>query len=597
MHSCPSNHESVTSQLSIIVRIYDQARPAPSESCLDLKSRALFWGAIPVAIEALKAGSQGIAILQRSSRYENELKRLINRLENERVRLEDVCEKVLVDLVSHSRIEELVQNPDRLFNDDPELKAKLRKRLWKGFNLFDQTLQDINVAMNEAINRISLQVQDESNIRRSLKHSFLDDLLSRIDEGVSVLEQLVDRSIQLEPARNMRFQGRFLLFIRKLACQLSCALQASFHCTCGHQICLQLERRSPDMVPGDTGDDAVKYIGFHLALSYKGPSKNPDIISSRDTMWSDVFAKPSPIARPEALTISIQPKLKDHLKASKGNNSPIYRRYLSSPMNGSAKLQADSVELKSVVNHPQRSTRTVDLCNTITQPLEPGTKTSYGMIFDASTPETYTYHVSSVILSKYRAQCGRSITSLNEVLGQNRRYMILSEQDRLKLAAVVSSNLLQLHGSSWMPKVIRSQDIYLIQSEDDPICDRFFVMQTLPNKADSCIEENTKLSSMRNQTLFYLGVLLIELAFGKSFELLRSERDRSSTGSQFFTEYRTAKRLVDQVKSFIGPNYGSAVSRCIDGEFHGRGVGLEDQDLSHDVYAGVVALLEKELEG
>jgi hypothetical protein len=55
--------------------------------------------------------------------------------------------------------------------------------------------------------------------------------------------------------------------------------------------------------------------------------------------------------------------------------------------------------------------------------------------------------------------------------------------------------------------------------------------------------------------------------------------------------------LVDQVKSFIGPNYGSAVSRCIDGEFHGRGVGLEDQDLSHDVYAGVVALLEKELEG
>ncbi|KAF5596963.1 hypothetical protein FPANT_4196 [Fusarium pseudoanthophilum] len=552
---------------------------------------------MPVAIEALKSGSQGIAILRRSRRYENELERLVNKLENERVRLQDVSEKVLIDLVPHSRIEELIQNPDGMFNDDPELRAKLRRRLWKGFDLFDQTLKDLNVTMNEAINRISVQIQDESNIRRSLRHSFLDDLLSRINEGVSILEQLVDRSIQLEPDRNRRFQGKFLCFVRNLACQLSCALQASFHCTCGHQICLQLERRSPDMVPGDTGDEAVKYIGFHLALSYKGPSTKPGIVSSRVTMWSEVFAKPSPLSPPEALAITIQPKLKDYLKASKGNSSPTYSRYISSPMNGSAKLQANSVELKSVVNHPQRSTRTVDLCQSITQPIEPGTETSFGIIFDASAPEAYTYHVSSVILSKYRTQCGRSITSLNEVLGQNRRYMILSEQERLKLAAVISSNLLQLHGSRWMPKVIRSQDIYLIQSDDDPICDRFFVMQTLPNKAGPSTEENTELSSMRNQTLFYLGVLLIELAFGRSFELLRSERDRSSTGSQFFTDYRTAKRLVDQVKSFIGPNYGSAVSRCIDGEFHGRGVGLEDQDLSHDVYAGVVALLEKELEG
>ncbi|KAF5533739.1 hypothetical protein FMEXI_11655 [Fusarium mexicanum] len=350
------------------------------------------------------------------------------------------------------------------------------------------------------------------------------------------------------------------------------------------------------MVPGDTGDDAVKYIGFRLALSYQGASAKPNIISSQDTMWSEVFAKPAPTSRPQTSTVTSHPAAQDHLKASRVSNSFLYSRCFSSPLSGSAKLPANSVELEAVVNHLQQSTMTVDLCKSITRPIEPSTETSYGMIFDASTPETYTYQVSSVILSKYRAQCGRTITSLNEVLGQNCRQMILSEQDRLKLAAVISSNLLQLHGSPWMPKVIRSQDIYLIQSEDDPICDRFFVMQTLPNKTGPCIEENTELSSMRNQALFYLGVLLIELAFGKSLELLRSERDKSSTGFQFFTDYRTAKRLVDQVKRFIGPSYGSAVSRCIDGELHGRGVGLEDQDLSHDVYAGVVALLEKELE-
>ncbi|KAF4501293.1 hypothetical protein FAGAP_2480 [Fusarium agapanthi] len=264
-----------------------------------------------------------LAMLQRSRRYENELERLINRLENERVRLEDVCVKVLVDLVPHSRIEELIQNPDRLFNDDPELKAKLRKRLWKGFDLLDQTLKGINSAWNEAINRISLQIQDKSNIRRSLRHSFLDDLLSRINKGVSVLEQLVDRSIQLEPARNRRFQGKFLLFIRNLACELSCALRASFHCTCRHQICLQLERRSPDMIPGDTGDDAMENIGFRLALSYQGASANPDTISSQDTMWSEVSAKPAPTSRPQASTVTGHPTAQDHLKASRASGQYV----------------------------------------------------------------------------------------------------------------------------------------------------------------------------------------------------------------------------------------------------------------------------------
>ncbi|KAF5963167.1 hypothetical protein FBULB1_13593 [Fusarium bulbicola] len=250
------------------------------------------------------------------------------------------------------------------------------------------------------------------------------------------------------------------------------------------------------MVPGDTGDDAVKYIGFRLALSYQGASAKPNIVSSQDTMWSEVFAKPAPTSRPQTSSITSHPTAQDHLKASRVSNSFLYGRCFSSPLSDSAKLPANSVELEAVVNYLQQSTMTVDL----------------------------------FILSKYRAQCGRTITSLNEVLGQNRRHMILSEQDRLKLAAVISSNLLQLHGSPWMPKVIRSQDIYLIQSEDDPICDRFFVMQTLPNKTGPCIEENTELSSMRNQALFYLGVLLIELAFGKSLELLRSERDKSSTG-------------------------------------------------------------------
>lgn len=290
--------------------------------------------------------------------------------------------------------------------------------------------------------------------------------------------------------------------------------------------------------------------------------------------------------------------------------SKFERRLQSTGSIGHSKFKEGSFATPTNSTHPPGSslevemvareehvpvTKILDLCGIIRQPFVRASENCFGLIFSTSLPKKHAYDVYPIVGSKYRESCGRTMTSLYEVLGQNQRHMILSEQDRLKLSLLIASNLLQLYGSSWMPKVIRSQDIYLIQGSDDPICDRFFVLQSLPHAKVSVEEEHLELTSMRNQTLFYLGVLLIELAFGKPLELLRSERDKSSIGSQFFTDYRTAKRLVDNVTSFLGPSYGNAVSRCIDGEFHSGEVGLEDSNLSHDVYTGVVMLLEKSI--
>ncbi|KAI8414549.1 hypothetical protein FOFC_04161 [Fusarium oxysporum] len=122
--------------------------------------------------------------------------------------------------------------------------------------------------MNEAINSISIQIRDESNVRRSLRHSFLDDLLSRINEGVSVLEQLVNRSIQLERAREIRFQGKFLCYVRGIASELFAALQVGFGCPCEHHLGLQLEKRTSDIVPDYIKHDSlIRGAEFRLSLS------------------------------------------------------------------------------------------------------------------------------------------------------------------------------------------------------------------------------------------------------------------------------------------------------------------------------------------
>lgn len=557
----------------------------------------LVLGAIPIAIETLKMGSQGIVIFKRSRRYENELERLMNKFENERVRLQDVFENLLVDLVPQSQIESLVQDPLGLLKDEPELNTKLRRRLWRGFDLFNKTLEEIKNATEEATKRINVQVQDKSNLRRSLRHSFLDDLLTRINEGISILEQLVDRGIELEPARKSRLQGKFLCLMRNLANGVFGAVRAGFDCPCEHHVCLQLEKRIIDMMPDDTEDyPAIENISFHLALSYKSSGSKTPPLSSNDRAWFEMLVKPTARPLPQAPVHTNKPETKRRFRATKFLERQLRSRESPSPIIDCIKVPDNSVELDTVAKDPEPSPTTLNLCERIRQPMITGPAICSGLLIDVSDPETHTYSAYPVIPSKFEERSNRTMASLNQVLGRYSRYIVLSEKDRLKLAVTIAANVLQLHGSPWMPAVIRSWNIYLIQDLGDPICERFFILQTLPIAEGPSISEHLGLTSMRNQPLFYLGVLLIELAFGKSFDVLRSECDKSGTGSQFFTDYRTAKRLADQVTGFIGPSYGSAVSRCIDGEYHGRGVGLEDQDLSHDVYAGVVALLEKELE-
>ncbi|KAJ9424699.1 hypothetical protein QL093DRAFT_1224833 [Fusarium oxysporum] len=125
---------------------------------------------------------------------------------------------------------------------------------------------------------------------------------------------------------------------------------------------------------------------------------------------------------------------------------------------------SQEIEMAAREEHEQ-ATKILDLCENIRQPFVRASENCFGLIFSTSLPKKkkHAYDVYPIVASKYRERSDRTMTSLNEVLRQNQRHMILSEQDRLKLAVLVTSSLLQLYEGSWMPKVIRSQDIYLIQ--------------------------------------------------------------------------------------------------------------------------------------
>ena len=72
-------------------------------------------------------------------------------------------------------------------------------------------------------------------------------------------------------------------------------------------------------------------------------------------------------------------------------------------------------------------------------------------------------------------------------------------------------------------------------------------------------------------------------------------RSRSATSNPTIPRDSHAQSLMEEVR-MKSSNYGTAVARCVDGRLHKPGCGLEDGDLCQDVYSGVVALLEKDLE-
>jgi hypothetical protein len=100
---------------------------------------------------------------------------------------------------------------------------------------------------------------------------------------------------------------------------------------------------------------------------------------------------------------------------------------------------------------------------------------------------------------------------------------------------------------------------------------------------------------IHNPTVFALGILLIEICLGKSFEDLRMPEDLGDDGvANPLTEYVTAVRLLnsEQLLERGGPGYEKAVRLCIKGTCESRSSDLNDDEYRQAVYDGVVTLIE-----
>jgi hypothetical protein len=169
----------------------------------------------------------------------------------------------------------------------------------------------------------------------------------------------------------------------------------------------------------------------------------------------------------------------------------------------------------------------------------------------------------------------------------------LSRRHRFEIAAAVSWAALYLCGTSWFESGWGVKDDLHIFLRTEGKANRAVVLDVHPSithvfkqtSADVPLEQTApgfETGQIRNRTLFNLGILLLELCLGKTFEQISHEArrpasegglplsSRAASVAAPLSDYDVANQLLDEVYLAEGDLYGDALRRCLRCEFPGR---------------------------
>ncbi len=175
-------------------------------------------------------------------------------------------------------------------------------------------------------------------------------------------------------------------------------------------------------------------------------------------------------------------------------------------------------------------------------------------------------------------------TPLALLLSERRSEQRLNNLDKWKLAGALAMAVLQYHSTPWLQETGMDSGILFFKKKptgrtkslESPHL-QLFHQSTGKNKEVRSVDD----PSIKNKTLFQLGMILLELEFEDSLERIAERWQISGSGTQGSqgSQESLAHRL--QVPKYhagenLGTNYGKIVRMCLDCDF---GLGLNEYSL------------------
>ena len=440
-----------------------------------------------------------------------------------------------------------------------------------------------------------------------------EHMLGTLDKDIKNLKSLTNDSVDLERVRSAR-RGIREPFgkVRNCAKSLHKILKASWSCTCRspHRADMRLEMR-------ESQDD----LSFRILFPDTGDSQSADNESwiwhdteIRPLDRVDVSAEEIPSGTMEVQSTSVSPFLAAGRPSSHAAivTAAFQKTSAAGPLHGNSNIPfrqhqnfhwtkkvswAPDVEGQRYRNEP--NTRAV-VGPQVTSPLdrvqaqaasadlkkisnmchalrEVRSQQRYEECFGCLVDETLHSGAYTVLSNPFSGIQDQNPTTLKDLLDQsfNAKSMhhgntphleakadrpSLTKRSRLRIAVTLVSAALQLHTTPWLKKNWGKEDILFHNgSAQHPYISKSFAQgNPTISETDGMPSEEDSWTPIRNKSIFNLGVLLLELAFGKPLSTFRIAND-----PPFFTEYAIACRLVGQLAEEESSGYSDAARACV----------------------------------
>ncbi|MAD85562.1 MAG: hypothetical protein CL912_21590 [Deltaproteobacteria bacterium] len=139
----------------------------------------------------------------------------------------------------------------------------------------------------------------------------------------------------------------------------------------------------------------------------------------------------------------------------------------------------------------------------------------------------------------------------------------LSTQKRIKLAAILASSLLQLQTTPWLVGSFEKENIFFYRRGQEVCLDHPYVRHAFTPTSSCNTQSEPEIRLATRTSLDNLGILLLELCFGKPIETTKiRERYLVDGKPHQGTDYMTAREWVDSVWE-EEPKLESIIKTCL----------------------------------
>ncbi|KAF5568403.1 hypothetical protein FPHYL_2787 [Fusarium phyllophilum] len=541
-----------------------------------------------------------------------ELRSLNRQLSTERVRLCNVCEQLISDIVAQRDIEPMLQDPFGPLWQAKQTNDRIRRRLWDSYGPFEDTVKEVGKALESVMMRLRIDVSPDGTVqwidRKRVTRDFkkllyrlnrkdYQEALETISKGITSLEGLTQQSVGLEPRRRKQLRCKVFKVLRDLSASFYRALCSSILCADSHDVSLELATRFIEVGHECDDEKIVQDAEFRLAISFevnKGPTSK--------MFWDEVNIKAMSVSmsRPSAPCV-VAEKTKSAKRVSFGIDRALSRLSFVGP---ATELKPNFKTAMAILTRPATdiafikcpeessvmpTTSPLDLCLTLKKAHQER-PACYGHLIDK---ECSYRHFQVCPLGPVIDSDGRSIVTLEDVLeGKRGLRPLISLAEKVRLALVIASSVLQLSKTPWLPEALTPKNIHFFRRGNMLSYEHPFLQRRLPEcslKRRNNTADNRDYSLSSNPTLLALGMLLLEIILGSSLKQLRLPDEKGPDDDGVIQDLTLANRMLEQRVALINPVYKAVVERCIGCTDSKE---LDEDDFRQTVYNGVVMELE-----